>query len=125
MIHGAYPSHKLDRDSEFFHDFPDNGIFHAFTGFDFSTGQPPMIRFGASLPLDQKDPGLVDDRGAAAQAWNGLVVAFEVVTHSGVPKTCVIVADANPILWLTEPAQSTGADMIFAEICQAATHSTA
>jgi hypothetical protein len=83
MVHGAYPSIKPDRYTEFFADLADDGIFHAFARLDLSTWKPPVVRFGASLSLDQKYLRFGYDCRATARAWNSLRHPLDLVTHGG------------------------------------------
>jgi hypothetical protein len=81
MIYRTYSPTKFDCNSEFFANFTYHGIFHAFAGFDFSTWQPPMVRFRASSSFDKKYLRSFDDRCSAAQARFGFYDRSDLVRH--------------------------------------------
>ena len=82
MIHRTYSPTKLDCNSEFFANFTYHGIFHAFAWFDFSTWQPPVVRFRASSSFDKKYLRSFDDRRSAAQARFGFSDRSGLIGHS-------------------------------------------
>lgn len=57
----------------FFFDFPEQGLFQLFTGFDGAAGQAPKAFKGLFAALDEQDAGAVKNQGPDAKDGLGRI----------------------------------------------------